>query len=87
METLAAWYYADANHQQLGPLTRAALVEAVERGAVNAATLVWRDGLAGWQPLAKVAGEVGLHGHEPPVRPRSNQPDPLRPTTSATPVS
>ncbi|MEP7044453.1 MAG: RDD family protein [Dokdonella sp.] len=58
MDTNAAWYYADTNHKRQGPLTRAALVEAIDRGAVNAATLVWRSGPAAWQPLASLSDEL-----------------------------
>jgi len=65
METTAAWYYADDNHQQQGPVTQAALVQAFERGVVNAATLVWRSGFATWQPLAAVVDELGLRGRMP----------------------
>ena len=65
METTAAWYYADAKHQQRGPMARAALVEAFERGRVNLETLVWRSGLAAWQPLAVVVDELGLRGRAP----------------------
>jgi len=73
METTAAWYYVDANHQRRGPLTREAFLEAFHREGLDATTLVWRSGLAAWQPLASVVDELGLRGHvpPPPVAPRT----------------
>jgi type IV pilus assembly protein PilA len=54
------WFYSDAHNQQQGPLSGAALASAFRSGTVNAATLVWRDGLPGWAPLSQVAHELGL---------------------------
>lgn len=72
METPAQWYYADANRQQRGPLTREALIAALDRGELNASTLVWRSGFAAWQPLSSCADELGLHGRAlPPALPSS----------------
>jgi len=66
METTAAWYYVDADHQRQGPLTRETFLDAFDRGLLDAATLVWRSGLAAWQPLASVVDELGLRGRVPP---------------------
>lgn len=54
------WYYADRDQQQQGPVDAAWLQGAYGRGEVQAATLVWREGLANWVPLAQVASEVGI---------------------------
>lgn len=45
------WYYADAG-RQVGPLDDAALDELVRTGVVRDDTLVWREGMATWQPHA-----------------------------------
>jgi type IV pilus assembly protein PilA len=56
----AIWFYADPHNQQQGPVEAAWLADAYRSGAVTAQTLVWREGLAGWVPLAQVAAQFGL---------------------------
>ncbi len=50
-----AWYYAD-NGRQVGPVEDSALDELVSAGVVRDDTLVWRDGMANWQPHSTVRG-------------------------------
>jgi type IV pilus assembly protein PilA len=54
------WFYADAHNQQQGPVDAAWLAGAYRDGRVGTTTLVWREGLAGWVPLASVATQLGL---------------------------
>jgi uncharacterized RDD family membrane protein YckC len=49
------WYYADAG-RQVGPLEESALDDLVRSGIVRDDTLVWRDGMATWQPHGAVRG-------------------------------
>ncbi len=51
------WYYVDGG-QQAGPVDDAQLAGLVRDGKVQPDTLVWREGLADWQPYqeAKVPG-------------------------------
>ena len=49
------WYYADAG-RQVGPVDDAALDELVGTGVVRPDTLVWREGMANWQPHSAVRG-------------------------------
>ena len=51
------WYYAAANQQQ-GPVSVTALAELEKSGIVNGATLVWKQGMAGWEPWGSVAANV-----------------------------
>lgn len=44
------WYYAAAG-RQTGPVDDATLDELVRAGTVQPETLVWREGMSGWQPL------------------------------------
>ncbi len=53
------WYYANAG-QQAGPISEADLQGLVRAGTVKADTLVWREGMANWQPYATVAAGAGL---------------------------
>lgn len=67
-----AWYYADQQQQQQGPVEADWFAAALGRGLVNAHTLVWREGLPGWAPLSQFAAELGLAlAAAPPSMPRS----------------
>ena len=44
-----SWYYAQGG-QQVGPIEEGELDELVRQGAVRGDTLVWREGMASWQP-------------------------------------
>ena len=50
-----SWYYAKEG-RQIGPVTEAELQSQVTAGAIRADTLVWREGMAGWQPYAVTIG-------------------------------
>jgi uncharacterized RDD family membrane protein YckC len=49
------WYYADAG-RQVGPVEDIQLDDLVRSGAVRDDTLVWREGMANWQPHSAVRG-------------------------------
>jgi uncharacterized RDD family membrane protein YckC len=49
------WFYADAG-RQVGPVEDAQLDDLVRSGAVRDDTLVWREGMANWQPHSAVRG-------------------------------
>jgi len=49
------WYYADGS-RQVGPVEESALDDLVRTGVVREDTLVWRDGMANWQPHGSVRG-------------------------------
>lgn len=55
----AIWYYLDANRQSIGPVPAEAVKSALREGAINNATLVWREGLSEWVPLATRLAELG----------------------------
>lgn len=48
-----AWYYA-RGEEQVGPVSDAEFRNLADTGQVNDDTLVWRDGMADWQPYASV---------------------------------
>lgn len=50
-----SWYYADAG-RQVGPVEEAALDDLVRAGVIRDDTLVWREGMANWQPHGAVRG-------------------------------
>lgn len=52
------WYYA-LNNQQQGPVSGDQLRALLQNGTISPASLVWREGMASWQPYASVATELG----------------------------
>lgn len=42
------WYYASGD-QQVGPVTQTDFDQLVQSGTITASTLVWHEGLSGWQ--------------------------------------
>ena len=58
---MSNWYYADAERQRQGPLTADELAQRCHPGRLRLDTLVWRDGLADWQPLRNFSDELALH--------------------------
>ena len=48
-----AWYYAEAG-QQTGPIDDTQLEQLVQSGRIQSETLVWREGMANWQPYNQV---------------------------------
>jgi uncharacterized RDD family membrane protein YckC len=88
---MSNWYYVDASGQQVGPISADELRDAVQRGAASQATLAWRDGLAGWQPIAQLAAELGIApestvaASSPPASPAAVAPASRPPATEANP--
>ena len=54
---MADFYYA-LNGQQAGPVPEDQLTSLLRDGTIQASTLVWREGMADWQPLSTVLGPV-----------------------------
>lgn len=48
------WYYASGAEQK-GPVSEQELQGLIQQGAVNAQTLVWREGMANWEPYGNTA--------------------------------
>ncbi|MFK2876576.1 RDD family protein [Rhodanobacter hydrolyticus] len=87
MSTETTWYYADRHGQQQGPVSREDFLRVIERERLSPDTLVWRDGLAQWQPLSSLADELGLPTAPPqppptiPPAPRFSAPAPFAATS------
>jgi uncharacterized RDD family membrane protein YckC/type II secretory pathway pseudopilin PulG len=66
---MADWYYVDATGGRAGPVDEGTLAAALHGGSVGAATLAWRDGMAGWQPLGELPefGGAPRRGGPPPL--------------------
>ncbi len=48
------WYYSK-NGTQLGPVGEGELLAKLASGEVSSADMVWKEGMADWQPAGKVA--------------------------------
>ncbi len=59
------WYYS-LNGAQQGPIDEAELRKLVAQGIVNAATLVWHEGMPTWQPLSVAAPGMCPSAPPPP---------------------
>lgn len=57
---MSIWYYADAQQHRQGPLSADELALRFQQGHLLLDTLVWREGLTGWQPLGDFSDELGL---------------------------
>src|SRR5471032_2588843 len=64
-----SWFYA-AQGQQQGPFPEAQLRNLIARGAVTPDTLVWTDGMAGWQRAGDIPGLASGGGSRPPAVPQ-----------------
>jgi len=70
------WYYVE-NGQQAGPVDDAQLADLWQQGRLTADTLVWREGLAEWQPYRAVSPvESSGSGEAVPVPPATLRPVP-----------
>ena len=64
---------AQSNGQQQGPLVEDQLRDLIARGAVRADTLVWSEGMAGWQKAGEIPGLMSMPPG-PPSMPQGGSP-------------
>ncbi len=57
VKEVASWYYAVGDRQE-GPIPFDELQRKVERGEIQAQTLVWKAGMAEWSPARTVGGLI-----------------------------
>lgn len=63
-----SWFFASQGQQQ-GPYPETQLRELIASGAVTAETLVWSEGMSGWQKAGDIPGLLsGAAGGPPPLR-------------------
>src|SRR6476620_3334974 len=60
-----SWFFASQG-QQHGPYPEAQLREFIANGTVTAGTLVWTEGMAGWQKAGDIPGLLAGAGGSPP---------------------
>lgn len=57
---MSDWYYHDAGEGRVGPLSADELRRRFQQRRIQRETLVWREGMREWQPLAQAGGEIDL---------------------------
>ena len=70
-----SWFYA-SNGQQQGPFPEAQLRDLITRGTVRPDTLVWTEGMSGWQRASDIPGLVP-GGSGPPSIQQPGGPPPM----------
>src|SRR6185369_14866679 len=70
---MASWFYASEGKQQ-GPYPEGQFRDLVAQGVVRPDTLVWSEGMAGWQKAAEIPGLIGGGGGAPPMMPAGGPP-------------
>lgn len=68
-----SWFYASQGQQQ-GPYPEVQFRGLIAAGTVRADTLVWTDGMAGWQQAGEVPGLIASGSSAPPAVPTSGGP-------------
>lgn len=61
----AQWWYANSRQSE-GPVDLAGLHRLQQDGTVNARTLLWREGMASWRPLAELDPSLAPDRPSPP---------------------
>lgn len=67
------WYYHAPGEGRIGPLSADELRKRYAERRIQRDTLVWREGMAEWQPLERIADEIDLFS----VTPDTSRPPPL----------
>lgn len=76
---MVMWYYVDRTHVRHGPIGADELALAFSQGRVQRDSLVWREGLAQWEPLEGHLAEL-------PVPPAMPVPPPVAATGTPDPA-
>ncbi|MEH2559564.1 hypothetical protein V1286_007093 [Bradyrhizobium algeriense] len=80
-----SWFYASSGQQQ-GPYPEAQLRDLITRGTVSADTLVWTEGMSGWQRAGEIPGLVP-GGSGPPAFAQPGGPPQMAGSYSGGPLS
>ncbi|MDB5145958.1 MAG: hypothetical protein JWQ66_4673 [Mucilaginibacter sp.] len=61
-----SWFFASSGQQQ-GPYSQAQLGEFIANGTLTAETLVWTEGMTGWQKAGEIPGLLSGEGGSPAI--------------------
>jgi len=68
-----SWFYANGGQQQ-GPLPEAQFRDLIARGIIRADTLIWTDGMSGWQKAGDIPGLLSPAARPPAMPGRAPAP-------------
>ncbi len=68
-----SWFFASAGKQQ-GPYPEDQFRDLIAQGVVRAETLVWTEGMAGWQKAGEIPGLLPVAGNPPAMPPSARVP-------------
>ena len=68
-----SWFYANGGQQQ-GPLPEAHFRDLIARGIIRADTLIWTDGMSGWQKAGDIPGLLSPAARPPAMPGRAPSP-------------
>lgn len=74
MQKEVSWYFVDLLGQRNGPISQQQLLDLIAQGRLRPTSLVWREGLAQWQPLSAMEHEL-----RPPTAATAPLPAPMPP--------
>ena len=61
-------YYVGKNGKKAGPFDKGAIVHYLEKGAITRETLMWKEGMTGWEPMERFEEfQAALGGTPPPL--------------------
>src|SRR5687768_6933461 len=89
-EAMIDWYYHDPGEGRIGPLSAEELRKRFQDRRIQRDTLVWHHGLREWQPLERMAADIGLEtlqvdtSRPPPLPANAHAPIPT-PASAAVP--
>ncbi len=78
----SSYYYARGN-QRFGPVSGSQLKELAASGQLAPDDLVWKEGMAGWEPAKKLKGLFAAEPASAPPPPLPTSPPSLEPAVSA----
>lgn len=65
----ATRYFVGKNGKKAGPFDREAIARYIEKGAITRETLLWKDGMAGWEETERFPEFAAVLGSTPPPLP------------------
>jgi membrane protease subunit (stomatin/prohibitin family) len=68
LPTQTQWY-AGIEGQQVGPMTQESLQQMIQQGRITPDTLIWKQGMAGWEPASRIPELANLFSAKPPPLP------------------
>lgn len=64
----SGWYYVE-NEARVGPVERSEMERLISQGTIAAQTMIWRDGMAGWEEAAQHFSFPAAGNTPPPIVP------------------